>query len=265
MQEGEMGWDTAFAIYFREQDDPINRFKDLATEMMKSGVYHFCYHVSVYEGRAKLVADLVDEADPVKPLTFEQLDNFTRQYHGPNLGVRSAWACSRASASPPECILEIEEDTTELTILGSLFYIWPFSKLQAHAVIETSDYRNFFRCHCVQTNQRNIRFVLAELALFVPSGAITIRGLDADRSLYPCEHYLCYHGDPDMYRTDLRLIYSGLQNIRPVTIEDLLTTVDCCEKMVFHYDLDQPIIYHQDFTGGNLRQFYEMLASMVKY
>jgi len=260
-----MGWDAAFAIYFQEQEDPIDRFNALSVEMMKSSVYHSCHRVRVYEGRAKLVSELVEKTDPVKPLTFEQMENFTRQYHGLNLGVHSAWSCSRATASPPECIPEIEEATTELTILGSQFYIWPYAKLQAHAVIETSDFRNFFTHYCVERSQQNIRFVLAELALFVPSGALTIRGLDADRSLYPCEHYFCYHGDPDMYRTDLRLIYPHLLSLRSVTIEDLLTAVDRCVGMVFHYDLDQPIIYHEDFTGGNLRQFYEMLAAIVKY
>lgn len=259
-----MGWNAKFAIYFPEQRDPIDRFMDLARRNFNNQTYHCCYKVVVYEESA--MSPILERVEDVAPngLTFDQIDQVTQPYHGPQFGILSSWVNSRDGAVPPHCVPDIEEYESELTIMGTEFINVPWtSKLRAHAVLDAGNSKRLAPHICVERVQRNIHFVLDELASLIHAGAIIVRGLDADNSVDPREHYLCYHHEPDRYRTDLHTIFPDALNLRPVTREDLLTAADRSGRIDICNTFAQPIIYHESFTRGVLYRFYEKLLEIV--
>lgn len=262
-----MGWDVWLAVSFQQKEDPVQRFVRVAARFAASERHHEVLRLlvrnSVYS--KDILENLYIGSNRETPITAEQIQQLPQRYQGEALAVEGWWRVS------PRYLIDDKTDAplsgdyrVIVTTVGSSFP-WPGLSKQSERVdlvYEPGDFKHFLPSLGGEAARLNIEALIQEVPLLIALGAQTIRGLDAERSRDPRDHYLCYHRNPDNYRLDLQTISNNGLNLRALGTEDILNAALICSDVSFRETDGGLIIYHKEFVDGNLKNFYQELLKL---
>ena len=261
-----MGWDVWLTVRLPGHEDPVRRFKRLCDERLGNPAYRDVIRLFVRRGRFEVGFDgfpieryLLEEWR--RPIDPTRLAALPARYAGQDMAIEGWWEVTdRWQQNQDTHEAEPSDYRVIVTVLGEA-YEWPSLRGRAtDLVYNAGDYKNFWPSLGGAAARKNIDALVTEAAWLVAQGASEIRGLDAERSIDPCDAWLCYHRDANGFRVDIDDMTSGSQRSQSVSASDVLDAALECETLTFHETAGGLIIYSSDGPEGRLEEFYRRLV-----